>query len=250
MLKFSSLVAAAVLLGGAAQAATITVQTFSMAEYQTQTSGNAVFENFEDFNTLSGSFENGVNFANPNEGTLNGMLDTAVGRFSAIGGTGTGTTCQNNDANNSCGQLALENSEINGQGNIAPLTGAYGLSSNDTMGITWDLSLGGTAFTRAVFAIRDAADVGQRVLSIASDGATQTRNSLGNGNIQLVTIDFGRSMTSATIDIQTAVNDGFTFDGAAIQVAAVPLPATIALMLGGLGALGAAKRQRPIRNTA
>lgn len=248
-MKTFATVAALLAMGTAAQAASVTVQTFSFAEYNNQLTSNSVVEDFESFSTLSGSFANGDAFSGTNSGTLSGALGTNVGVFNTLGQTGSGTTCQSNNGGADCDTLALEFDDINGQGNVVPADGHYSLSSNDTLGISWLVGLaGGQEFTSAAFALRDAADVGARSLTVTVGGQSFSFGDFADGNEQLVVVNFGGRFDSAQIDLQTGVNDGFTYDGAV--VAAVPLPASVLLMLGGLGALGATARRRAKKKAA
>ncbi|WP_308914774.1 VPLPA-CTERM sorting domain-containing protein [Jannaschia sp. LMIT008] len=260
----------AMAMGSAASAATVTIQTFSAGDYTGGLNASATVEDFETRSQLSGNFEGasggvGASISGGGFGELAGALGTRVGTFASLGGTGSGTTCGSHDrASNGCTGLALQSGSINGQGNLLPAGGVVSLNSNDTRGILWDVSLDGGSglFDTLLFAVRDAADVGKRTLSILAGGTTTVYDTatnpglFGNGLAQLVRINFGQQVTSAQISIETGVNDGFTLDGAAALiadrdiVAPVPLPAGIALLLGGLGFLGAAGRFRGNRAIA
>lgn len=252
MLKTTSVAFAAFIAGSMAQAATISVSTFSYADWNSKVGASAVIEDFENPSALSGTFENGnaLTGTSTTEGELLGSISTAVGTFTSLGPIGSGTTCGTFDLNgDGCHQLALQQDPgQNGQGNIVPDNGLWSLNSNDTQGMEWVADLGGALFKSVVFAIQDAADAGQKILSITAGGQTQTFNALPNNNEQLVFIDFGADVSSATINIRTSANDGFTIDGAAINV--VPLPASSLLLIGGIAALGGVARRRKAKQTA
>jgi len=242
--------AAALSIGTVAQAASITVQTFDYTSYGNLTSNAQAIENFEDPSSLTFAFEGGGagNGTAPNEyGELDGSIGTAVGTFGVFGtGIGSGTTCGRMDVtgDDQCDNIALQyDPAVNGQGNIVPEDGQWSLNSNDTLGMIWDVFLPGNgAFGQVLFAIRDAADNGA-TLTIDAAGMTEVFSNFANDNRQLVLIDFGGAVDSATITLSNSkVNDAFTLDGAAINP--VPLPASAMLLLGGFGLMAGVARRR------
>jgi hypothetical protein len=230
-----------------AGATTITVDFFSSAsDVLSLAAGGGVVEDFESAASLSGMLENGQAIGGVNpliEGELALNLDdtptslsTAVGSFTTAGPIGNGSTCGALSLIGDCHNIALQQDPgQNGQGNLVPDNGEWSLNSNDTQGIIWTASLGGTLFDGLVFAIGDAADAGARTLRIVAGGAERIFNNLGNNNERFVTITFDTKVDTATVEILTSENDGFTIDGAVIN--AVPLPASALLLLGGAGAL-------------
>lgn len=223
-------VALATLVGTAAGAATISISTFEISDFDTRSAGGVV----EDFESYAG-------------GTWNNATVTRVGTFASIGGTGSGSTCGTLGAA-PCTSLAIQDSSavgaINGQGNLVPLAGTKALNSNDTLGLIWNVfTTPGSLFSGVVFGLRDAADIrGTTFRVTTNDGSTATLTAQSNNNTKLVAIDFGGRVSGATIEMTTAQNDAFTIDGATISP--VPIPAAGFLLVGGLGALGALRARK------
>jgi hypothetical protein len=241
--KFLTAATAAGLLATSAGATTITVNTFTSAsDVLNLAAGGGVVEDFESAASLSGTLEDGTLIGGVNglaEGELfeGSSISTAVGSFTTKGPIGSGSTCGALSIGDStCTNIALQQDPgQNGQGNLVPDDGVWSLNSNDTQGIIWTATLGGTLFDGLVFAIADAADAGAKTLRIVAGGAERVFNNLGNNNERYVQISFSTKVDTATVEILTSPNDGFTVDGAIIN--AVPLPASALLLLGGAGAL-------------
>lgn len=229
----------------AAQAATISVSTFSKSSYDALYAGlsNPVVEDFERFE----------------EGNINdGWSDSRVGAFYSLGGTGSGGTVRDgtskgNFSGNDGSKLALRDGNVYGRtSTTSVLSGDAGddmfLDSNDTYGIRWEASLGGKMFDRLILTLTDATDVGATMHVIAG-GHSLMLSDLGNGAKRIIDIAFGGGVSTASILFENSNgqgrlvrNDGFSIDD--IALSAVPLPAGAWLLLGGFGALAALRRRK------
>ncbi|MEO0945188.1 MAG: VPLPA-CTERM sorting domain-containing protein [Pseudomonadota bacterium] len=218
-------------LAGPVLAASVTVSDFSAAAYNAAVGpGNAVVQNFEDYA----------------EGNVADGFMTNVGTFATAGGTGTGGTIKKADFANDGSQLAIRDGHVFGRRSTTlHLTGNASddtfLDSNDTLGILWDVNIG-TAFDRIILTLTDAADV-NAILTIGGAGITSVDlQDLSNGTKKIVEIDFGKSVNSASVFFRNdRLNDGFSLDD--IAVSEVPLPASMLLLLGGLGGLSLLRRR-------
>ncbi|MDW3224989.1 MAG: VPLPA-CTERM sorting domain-containing protein [Paracoccaceae bacterium] len=219
-----------------ANAATISVQSFDAALYNSS------------FNTSGGSGEDFESLgATLGEGEVGPIFSTTVGTFESLGGTGSGGSVIGSGT-----ELALRDGSLFGRSNTVPQGGSWYLDSNDTWGIKWMVDVGG-AFSRISFVINDASDAGA-FLRIDAGGTSEelrTGGALANGNARAVVIDFGQKVTSAEITLgnfsafggdEFRRNDGFSIDG--IDVAIVPLPASILLLGAAIGGLGWAGRRK------
>jgi hypothetical protein len=243
--------AATVALTGGAHANTITVQAFNSTAFGNLVTSNTVVEDFETPGDLALTFEGGGsgNGTAPNsfgEIKAGTSIGSSVGTFTTVGGQGNGSTCQAlSVTDNVCDNVGLQfDPDVNGQGNIVPDNGQWSVNAADTKGIEWEAELAdGREFSSLFFAIRDAADQGGTIFTVAAHGATKTFSNLDNNDEQLFLVDFGGAVSSATVTMTSSrVNDSFTLDGAAITP--VPLPAAGWLMLAGVGGLAAMRRRR------
>ena len=255
--------AAALALGTGANAASITVETFTYTAFANLTTGATVVEDFETRGDLTATFkdgglttedgDSGETFGElSSNGTSRTSLSSKVGSFTGLGGTGSGNTCKSLNPNrDNCTNIALQfDPDLNGQGNIVPDDGQWSINAADTLGVEWTAFLPGKKkFSSLFFAIRDAAD--QRAELTVTAGGEEVEftallnngNKLSNNNEQLVFINFGGAVDEAIIKIASSrTNDSFTIDGAAITP--VPLPAAGWLMIAGLGGLAALRRRK------
>lgn len=196
----------------------------------------------EDFETVTPT---------PTEGEVGADFVTAVGTFNTLGGTGTGGTVTGLPGNTGT-ELALRDGNTFGRVNTTT-GGRWYLDSNDTWGLSWDVDVG-MMFDRIVFTLADGSDVGGW-LSIMADGMRveqRVDGRLSNGNLYTVVVDFGMSVSSALIEIgnyttsggQTFLrNDGFSIDDISVNIAPVPVPAGLPLLLAGLGGLALLRRR-------
>jgi hypothetical protein len=236
--------AAFALSAGAAQAASISVTAFSVANYNTAVSGfgTTVVEDFE-------SYARG----NVGNGESDPGFATAVGTFKTMGGTGTGGTVTDPNPDLDGSKLAIRDGNVYGRtSTTALLTGNPSfdqfLDSNDTFGIRWLVDIG-SMFNKIVFTLTDTTDVGA-TMRINTPGASEvTLQGLGNANRRLVVVDFGAGVNSAEITFfntnaqgRPFLNDGFSIDD--IAVSAVPLPAPAFMLIAGLAGLAAMRRKR------
>ena len=204
--------------------------------------GPQIVEDFEGFGGL-GEGEVGTNF------------DTSVGIFNTLGGLGSGGTV-NNLSGNTGTVLALRDGNTYGRLNTTA-GGRWYLDSNDTFGMGWFVETG-SLFSRIVFNLTDGSDVGG-YLSIISDGTRteqRTGGKLANGDVTTVVVDFGRAVSSAFISIgnyagvgsnRNVLNDGFAVDDISVNIAPVPVPASLPLLLAGMGGLYLVRRRRTAR---
>ena len=245
MTRFFCAILAATLGATTAQAATISVSTFSKSSYEALYSGisTPVVEDFEGFE----------------EGNINdGWSASAVGAFYSLGGTGTGNTVSDgtskgNFAGNDGSKLALRDGNVYGRtSTTSALSGMAGddmfLDSNDTFGVRWEASLGGKMFNRLILTLTDATDVGA-TMHVMAGGHSLMLSDLGNGAKKIIEIAFGGGVSTASILFentndkgQLVRNDGFSIDD--IALSAVPLPAGVWFLLGGFGALAALRRRK------
>lgn len=226
---------------GANASTLISVSIFDAVTYNSDFGqGSNVAEDFEQLGAVRG------------EGEVGASLDTAVGTFTTLGGEGSGGTVSGLPDNNGK-QLALRDGNVFGRTNNAPLIGDWFLDSNDTFGMSWEVSLGGAAFNSLSFVLQDASDSGafMRISAGGADFETRTGNKLADGNAKLVVIDFGEALTEATVLLGNYTvsegneferNDGFSVDG--MQVSAVPLPAPILMLGTALAGFGVMRRRQ------
>lgn len=228
MFKFKSIAAATaavIAVGSAANATTITVETFSDSVFTDFTTNNpiAAYQDFEGFALGEGN-----------------LLATNVGSFTDIDGNGSGSSVIGAGL-----ELAVKDdtSKPFGRTNTT-VGGANWLDSNDNAGILWTAGLlDGSLFKQVAFSLSDAADTGAELTVSAGGSDLTTFIDQDNGVVDWIVITFGGPVSAATIALtNNEVNDGFGIDD--VVIAAVPLPAGAALMLTGLGGLAIARRRK------
>ncbi len=233
-MRFSAIALCAAVLASPAAAATISTSAFSAGAYNAAVgSGSYITENFESFD----------------EGNVANGFTTAVGSFSTLGGIGSGGTVTNADFANNGSLLAVRDGNVYGRrSTTSALSGNSAddmfLDSNDTLGISWAVSLGGAMFDRIVLTLTDATDVGA-IMTIGTGNDAINISGLGNGVKRLVEINFASAVSSASVYFSNnRRNDGFSIDD--VAVSEVPLPAAGFLLLGGLGGLAAMGRRKKV----
>lgn len=223
-------------------AASITVSTFSPSAYAALlTSGTFAAEDFEGLGTTRG------------EGEVAGPLSTAVGTFVTAGGVGTGGAVTELPGNTGR-HLALRDGNVFGRNNAGPAGGSWFLDSNDTVGMIWNVAVGGL-FDTVAFVLSDASDVGGFLRISAGHLVHEMRTSgaLPDGNDRLVVVSLGQAVSAAQIALinytafggaTLARNDGFSVDGARVRLTPVPVPAADVLLVAGLGAMAVLRARR------
>jgi hypothetical protein len=160
-----------------------------------------------------------------------GDLVTAVGRFSVSGGPGQkGTVC--GDASNAQVRQGTQQ--------YVALSGRHGgpfwLDSNDNAQMKFE-----SVSRKVQFLASDLADVFGYFRLDAGDATYEITERQPNAGLWLFSVVFDED-EDWVIHLTSRRNDGFGI--LAVQVASAPLPAAGLLLLGGIGALAAARRWR------
>jgi len=241
---FGATAAAALLVAGAASAATVSV---TLTGYGTDVAGAVAardaflgpwavvgHEDFEDFT----AYDDADYDVTP--------LPTDVGTFTSIGDAGSGSTQVFPAGEAVVRSAAFPGTSATGSRYDADGDEAGGtnyLDSNDGGGIS--LAIAGLGmFDRIAFLLTDVDDVGSALFNIKSDGNLLASNNVvqGNGKLFLVTVSISELIDQLTLDMMIDTGDGFGIDG--VKIVATPIPAAGFLLLGGLGALGFASRRK------
>lgn len=238
-------VVAALAVGSVASAASLNISSYApknvagaLADLDSRkTAGEiSITENFEGFASWNGT-----------SGTAN--PSTAVGVFTAIGGTGYGTSVIGNADNL---QVRNDNDMAWRRHNMTTGGNSW-LDSNDTYGMKWEVG-GLPAFNALSFILTDVADqgakfsikIGDTVFSSVLGGAGR----LADGGIYVVDILLTEVVTSLTVLLQNdRLNDGFGIDNVRValtdpSLAPVPVPPAALLLLTGTAVIAAVRRRR------
>lgn len=239
-------------MGSAASAASLNISYFDRSDYAGAQAALAAFRNGTDASVgpksemksvRTETFE-GFQAWNGATGAADPM--TGVGRFTSLGGHGTGGSAVNGGT---LLQVRDDNPWVWGRYNTSGVDGNW-LDSNDTRGMRWDAT-GPAKFNAVAFLLTDVADVGA-IFSIKA-GDTLFSQVIGaagrmaNGSIQLVRILLPEAVAGLAIELRNdRLNDGFGIDGATVaRIAPVPVPPAALLLISGAAALfGFRRRQR------
>lgn len=247
MFRFATVFAAATMFAVAGQAATITTVNY-VANAAGLTGVRNHIDAYRAAETARGvdevRTEGFEGFAAwPNGATAN-PLNTNVGVITGLGGKGTGGSAVNGG---NAPQVRTGN--VSGRQNITT-GGANFLDSNDTLGFSWTIDLGGMTFDRLSFVLTDVADQGA-TLTLSGGGFFQDYSftKQANGAINFVDIMLDMPMSSLTLTfLNNRVNDGFGIDELSVSLAGnapapVPVPAAGLLLASGLGFLALGRRR-------
>ncbi len=223
----------------AAIATTISINEYTSGAYGSAVAGLSNFAS-EDFEMAGPEREIAFGTA----------LPTDVGTFETVGGTGSGGTVKGLSGNTGR-NVAIRDGNVFGRVNTTS-GGSFFLDSNDTHGISWDVSTG-SMFDTIVFTLTDASEFS--FLRVTADGISAEQRvgrRLSDGNTSLVEIILGTAMSSLTVELTNfsasggtrLTNDGFSIDDTAVGLAAVPLPASLPLLVAGAGLFAVIRRKQ------
>lgn len=236
--RIATVAVAAGLVAFSADAATVTHETFTISEQAAARDFASTF--WGGRFTINEDFESATveTFGDPNVG----RIDSAVGVFTGLGGAGTGQSVVGLPTS-----IQIREVSQFGRQNIAPADGAKYLDSNDTLGFTLEIdtaALGIRPVQTLSFFLMDAADQGATFELTYDDGVLKSLSNQANGKINFFAIRFDAPVSMATLTFSNTVrlNDGFGVDG--FQVAPIPIPPAVAMLLTGLAGLGFIGRRR------
>lgn len=241
---FGATAAAALLVAGAASAATVSV---TLTGYGTDVAGAVAARDaflgpwavagYEDFEEFTAYPDVDYDFT---------PLPTDVGTFTSIAPAGSGTTQVDPVGQAVVRSAAFPGTSATGRRYDADgdeVGGTNYLDSNDAGGISLAIS-GIGFFDRIAFLLTDVDDVGSALFNIMSGGESLASNNVvqGNGKLFLVTVSISDLIDELTLDMKIDPGDGYGIDG--VKIVATPIPAAGFLLLGGLGAMGFAARRK------
>lgn len=240
-LRFGAAIAAAILLvNPAAEAATVNLSFDSYNRGQISGARHAM-SSYLAGNRISNLHVDTFESA---KAGAHGTLQTGVGRFTTVGAAGSGHSVVGSGSKLAVrGDNTMKWGRYNTDGlKASTALGGQWLDSNDNLGMNWTVS-GLGKFNTLAFFLTDVADVGGKFSIKVGDtlfsnlaGADGKRR---NGNISLVRIALSEAVDSLSITMMhDRTNDGFGIDGAAVgNIAPVPLPPAMALLLTGIAGL-------------
>lgn len=236
-------VAAALSIGSAAGAASVNFEAFApsdvtgalaYADSLRQPGEAATNEDFESFNAWG-----------TNGGTQNPT--TSVGKITAIGGKGQGTSVIG-DAT----KLQVRGDAPMAWNRINTTSGGNNwLDSNDTYGMKWEVG-GLPSFNALSFVLTDVADQGGKFSVTVGD--TLFSDLLGgsgrlvDGGIYVFSILLPEAVNSLTVLLHNStLKDGFGLDHIRVantDASPVPLPPAALLIVAGMGMIAVVRRRR------
>ena len=174
-------------------------------------------------------------------------LELNVSDFQRVGDCGDGVSV----VNNGCSTVIKRDPEApHAFGRFDPLTNDYWIDSQDIDELKWTVK-SAVPFSSLIFALTDAHDQPDShfVMSVQEGGSWtpiwDIPNRLENGNLFWLSVDFDKPMTSVALLFSTRLDDGYGIRAASVsdQPAPVPLPASAAFLLAGIGGLAMLRRK-------
>lgn len=176
-------------------------------------------------------------------------IELSVSDFHRVGDCGAGGSVVNDGCS-----VVIKNdpNASHASGRFDPPPADEWIDSQDIDELIWRVS-SPTAFSSVSFALTDAHDQfnSHFTMSYMDEGVWEPvwgiPSKLPNGNLFWLNVDFGEAVTTAQFLFSTKVGagyDGYGISRVELMPAPVPLPASAALLLAGVGGLAAFKRRR------
>lgn len=243
--QFTTAAIAATLLGTGASAATLTWDSYDQSRLTTALSDRDARDidyevAFEDFESYTPVPDGG------GAGDVTPLTSTSVGNFTTTAGGRCGNSCDTPDD-----QSLIRDTSNFGRYNTT-LGGSNWLDSNDNSAINL-AAAGGSMFDSISFFLTDVDDVGRvafeinvagEMFDVAQDILLSNRQ--GDGDLFLVRIGLDSLVSSVDLSLFIESGDGFGIDDVRLgsSVAPIPVPASLPLLVGGLGLMGWIARRR------